>query len=140
MYGSGYRNDAYNFDYTNAYATQGVDKATFYDSAGDDTFVGRPDRGTLYSAVYRHDVFSFDRTTAYALAGGYDQAIYYDSAGDDVYGAWSDKSIMYGTGYYHDVRGFDRTTAHPKGGSISLGASSTAVVAGRSSKSSGQPS
>ena len=63
----------------------------FYDSVGNDIFVGRADESYLRGNGFYNYAKGFDAVNAYATAGGYDQAYLYDSAGNDT---------LYGSSHY----------------------------------------
>ncbi len=108
MFGDGYWNDVRGFDVTNAYASQGYDRALFRDTLGTDTFTTWWNRAIMYGSGYWNDGRGFDVTYGFASEGS-DRALLRDTTGNDVYSAWSDRAVMSGSGYSNEARGFDQT-------------------------------
>ena len=118
--GSGFWNYAQSFDHVYAYATAGDaggvgDQAFLYDSAGNDSFVGRPQYSVLKGTGFENYAQGFDQVTAYATAGDAvgvgDQATLYDSAGNDTFTGTPTYGLLTGSGYYNLAKGFDQVTA-----------------------------
>ena len=61
----------------------GADRATLFDSAGDDTLNSRPANATLEGVGFRFDVQQVDRIFVHAVNGGNDVAFLQDGLGDD---------------------------------------------------------
>ncbi len=123
--GTGYYNYAGSFDKVYGYATAGDaggvgDRANLYDSAGNDTFIGRPTYGILSGVNFYNYAGSFDKVSAYATAGDAggvgDQAYLYDSAGNDTFTGRSTFSSMVGTGYFNYAGSFNRVYAFATAG------------------------
>ena len=121
----GHLNYASNFDQVNAYSTAGDaggegDQAVLYDSAGNDTFVGRPEYTLLKGAGFYNYVQGFDRAYGYATAGNAggvgDQAFLYDSAGNDTFVGRPEYGLLKGAGFYNYAQGFGEVTANATAG------------------------
>lgn len=61
----------------------GADRATLFDSAGDDTLHSQPTHATLEGVGFRFDVQQVDRIFVHAVNGGNDVAFLQDGQGDD---------------------------------------------------------
>ena len=120
--GSGFTSYASGFDYVYAYATAGTsggigDKASFFDSAGNDTLTATPAYSQLSGPGYFNYAASFDQVYAYATAGGAgDRANLFDSAGNDTFIGTPTYSLLKGTGYYNYVQSFDQVSAYATAG------------------------
>ena len=97
-------------------ASDGQDKATLYDSEGDDTFKAGPDLATLSSGAYSVSVSGADNVLAYALGGGVDTAKLYDSAGDDTFVSSSTYGKLFGDDFFIRAKSFDRVLGYAKAG------------------------
>ena len=85
MRGVGFHNTARWFETAYGYGTGGgMDRAIFYDSSGNDTFVGTSTRGRLTGPGYYLQAVRCDVVRAFSQSGGQDKARLFDSAGDDV--------------------------------------------------------
>ncbi|MBN1590995.1 MAG: peptidase S8, partial [Pirellulales bacterium] len=98
--GSGFYNRAEGFRYVYALANAGgTDSATLYDSAGNDTLMGKPEYTFMYGANFHNCAEGFQFVRAHATAGGTDRAYLNDSAGDDRLNAADDLAqLIYGDG------------------------------------------
>ena len=104
-------NWAVGFHSTTAYsAAGGTDRSYFYDSVGDDAFVGRPDDAWLVTAAgVVNWAVGFHSNTAYSTAGGTDRSYFYDSAGDDAFvGRPNDAWLVTAAGVVNYVQGFEQ--------------------------------
>jgi len=103
------------FDNVYAYGEgSGADVAWLYDTAGDDTFLGKPDESRLSGAGYLAVANAFDEVHAQA-SGGNDTAELNDSAFDDMLTA-AVGSIQLASNnatldYLYEVLAFDSVTA-----------------------------
>ena len=88
------------------------DRAHFYDSNGDDQFIGRVDTAQMLGAGYSNTSHGFDYNYAYASTGSGDRAYFYDSAGDDEFVARPNWARMTGDGFSHYANGFDYNYAY----------------------------
>ena len=112
MAGTGFSNEAWNFDRTLTFANSGgYDEGVFYDSIGNDVYSAWSSRAYMIGDGYFNDTYGLEHTVAFSHLGGSDRAVLYDSAGDDVYLARSDRTYMIGNGFFNDAYGFSRTTA-----------------------------
>jgi hypothetical protein len=93
----------------------GYDRATFYDSVGDDVYAGWSDKAIMYGTGYYNDARGFDRTTANSTAGGYDRATFYDSVGDDELRALVGCASIRGSRFHNLAYGFERVTIKDDG-------------------------
>ena len=91
---------------TTIYAAGGYNLTTFYDSPGDDEFVGFPNGGLMIGQEFRSIVVDSDEVTAFASAGGQDSVRLYDSWGDDVFVSTSNYGGLLGPGYAVHTQGF----------------------------------
>ena len=112
----GFYNVAQGFDRTFAYSNYGtLDRAYFYDSAGDDQFYARAasDDAYMQGPGYYNYAKGFSYNYAYSTAGGNDTANYTDSVGNDAYyvRAAGNDAYMRGVGYYNYSQGFKRVEA-----------------------------
>jgi len=94
----------------------GYDTAEFFDSPGNDTFVGKTSYSLMYGPGFNHAVVGFDMVKAYAEAGGADIAKLFDSAGDDLFVGKPAYSLLTGDGFCNFVRGFDQVKAYATAG------------------------
>jgi len=83
MIGPGFDNYASGFSSAFAYASQGHDAATFFDSTGDDLFYGEVHYARMIGSGYDNFASGFSSAVAYATQGGSDTAQLYGSAADD---------------------------------------------------------
>ena len=72
-----------NFEQVTFEGGGGADRATLFDSAGNDTLESHPDRATLSGVGYQFQILGVPRSYMHGTAGGNDTAFLYDSAGDD---------------------------------------------------------
>ena len=92
--------------HTKLTAGTGNDSATFYDRAGNDTYIGTPTSGAMSGTGYSFSATSFDVVKAMFNAGGFDQAFLYGSIGDDHYEAMSTSAFLQGPDFRHEATGF----------------------------------
>ena len=118
--GPGYKHVAYLFDFVHAYGGDGAETAYFYDSPGDDTFVGKPDFSYVRGDGFFYRAKFFEEVHADASEDGTDQAELHDSALEDVLEAgeqtgqtWarlaSDNTTY---AFLYDLLAFDSVVAH----------------------------
>jgi len=74
-----------------------MDRAVFYDSSQNDTFVGSSTRGRLNGPGYYLQAIRFDAVHAFSESGGQDKAWLYDSGGDDVLVAKAKSTSLLGS-------------------------------------------
>ncbi len=96
---------------TTIYAAGGYNLTTFYDSPGDDEFVGFPHGGLMVGQDFRSIVVDSDEVTAFASAGGQDTVRLYDSWGDDMFVSTSNYGGMLGPGFAVHTQGFETVHA-----------------------------
>ncbi len=94
---------SYEFELVTAYATDGIDEAKLYDSAGDDVFVSDPNVSTLTGGGMTITVHDFQGVHAYATLGGVDKAYFTDTALDDQVIGTHEYAIMWSPNYEQGV-------------------------------------
>ena len=94
---------SYEFELVTAYATDGIDEAKLYDSAGDDVFVSDPNVSTLTGGGMTITVHDFQGVHAYATLGGTDKAYFTDTALDDQVIGTHEYAIMWSPNYEQGV-------------------------------------
>ncbi|MCE9557096.1 MAG: hypothetical protein K8T91_27430 [Planctomycetes bacterium] len=116
--GSLYTLHADGFETQYVYSGDGADdRASLYDSAGNDTFAARPTYAYMSGNNFYNYVGDFDRVSAYATAGGAaDQAYLYDSIGNDTFAARPTYAYLSGTGFYNYAESFDKVYAYATAG------------------------
>jgi len=72
----------------------GYDRVSFYDTAGDDRFVGKQNFAYMNGDGFSNYANGFDRYDAHHRQGGHDEAILYDSDGDDTLKASPDQVVF----------------------------------------------
>ena len=88
------------------------DSAIYYDSSGNDFFVGSDRWSYLYDrATYINWAYRFGDITVHATAGGIDHAELNDTRGDDTFVASPTSASMSGTAYLRTVNGFEAVDA-----------------------------
>jgi subtilisin family serine protease len=88
----------------------GADRASFYDSAGDDVFQAGGGSARMTGANFDHRVSRSAIIYAYA-SGGFDRAALADSPGNDSFVATPTYATMTGGGFSSRAVGFDRMSA-----------------------------
>ncbi len=99
----------------------GSDRATLYDSGGDDQLQSHPDAATLTGVGFRFEVIGVSRTYVHATAGGNDVAYLYDSVGDDELAVQPQFTSLRGSNAdgdatFQSAYGFERVYAYATGG------------------------
>ncbi len=84
------------------------DRATLYDSSGDDTFEATPQSARMSGSGYINSVSGVGSVVAISQAGGSDTARLYDSAGDDMLTAGPTSAVLQGTGFSNEARSFSQ--------------------------------
>ncbi|MBW8883846.1 MAG: S8 family serine peptidase, partial [Planctomycetia bacterium] len=82
------------------------DRATLYDSAGDDVFEATPQWARLSGAGYVNYVSGVGSVVAISQTAGSDTARLYDSAGNDTLTASPTSALLQGNGFSNEARGF----------------------------------
>ncbi len=80
---STYSHSMWDFEYLTTRSTNGLDVASFYDSDGDDTFIGKQFETVLSGEGFHFRAEDYAYTHGYAKAGGIDSAALYDTPGND---------------------------------------------------------
>lgn len=91
-------------------AVNASSRADFYDSAGNDVFVGKPAEASLRGSDFHHTIINAPVARAHATAGGDDTAYLYDSASDDIFIVKPEFALMIpasGNEFYNFAEGFD---------------------------------
>jgi subtilisin family serine protease len=84
------------------------DRATLYDSSGDDTFEATPQSARMSGSGFVNSVSGVGSVIGIAQAGGSDTARLYDSAGDDTLTASPTSAVLQGSGFSNEARGFSQ--------------------------------
>jgi subtilisin family serine protease len=90
----------------------GSDTANFYDTAGDDRLVAKPNFTYQSGTGFYHRATGFANVYGYATAGGNDISEMYDTAGNDAFKGKPTFSTFTGTNMYRYVQGFDYVYAY----------------------------
>ena len=98
----------------------GTDIATFYDSPGDDEFVGTPTYARLEGDGFFNEVESFAEVHAYSDAGGLDVAKLFDSTSNDTYVGTPIYGALSGATYFNEAIHFDGTHAYATSGGLDI--------------------
>ena len=114
--GASYTATVVNVEAVTVVGLGGNDSVVFYDSAGDDLFVGAPGYGQLEADGFVAKATGFDEVYAHQIHGGHDVARMYDSAGDDTFHAEPLESALYGDGFYSRVTAFPEIHAFATSG------------------------
>jgi len=96
--------------------SRGLDKATLYDSEGDDEFVAYPASARLSGAGFDNQVESFALVVAHSSGQEGDAARLYDSAGDDTLTASPTSARLSGEGFDNRAESFRATYAYASAG------------------------
>ncbi|TWU62997.1 Subtilisin E precursor [Crateriforma conspicua] len=99
----------------------GSDRATLYDSSGDDLLESRSGDAVLSGVGFRFDVRDVVRTYVHATAGGNDAAYLYDSDGDDTLVVQPGFTSLRGTdssgaSLFQSAYGFESVSAYATAG------------------------
>ncbi|MGB6043758.1 MAG: GEVED domain-containing protein, partial [Pirellulales bacterium] len=98
-------------------AGEGVDRASMYDSIGNDQFYGRPEFSRLVGDGFENKATGFDSVFVYASAGGdSDFAYLYDDFSSDRLIARPGLARLFGDSFFNEVRFFDRVYAYATAG------------------------
>ncbi|KAA1260819.1 Subtilisin E precursor [Rubripirellula obstinata] len=89
----------------------GADRATLFDSPGDDTLRSQPTEATLEGVGFRFDVEQVDRIFVHGIHGGNDVAFLHDSAGDDQLSVRPQFSSLKSDETFQLAYGFERVHA-----------------------------
>jgi hypothetical protein len=84
------------------------DRATLYDSSGDDTFEATPQSARMSGSGFVNSVSGVGSVVAISQAGGSDTARLYDSAGDDLLTASPTSAVLQGSNFASEARGFSQ--------------------------------
>lgn len=85
-----------------------ADRATLYDSVGNDVFEATPQWAKMSGGGFTNDVSGVSSVVAISAAGGSDVATLHDSAGNDTLIAGPTDATLQGTGYFSEARGFSQ--------------------------------
>ncbi len=94
----------------------GSDRATLYDSSGDDTLRSGPDKTVLSGVGFQFEVNQVSRIYVHATGGGEDQAFLNDSAGNDVLAVRPQFTSLRGETSFQAAYGFERVYAYATAG------------------------
>ncbi|MEX1231508.1 MAG: right-handed parallel beta-helix repeat-containing protein [Planctomycetaceae bacterium] len=124
--GAGFDNRGHNFDRVYAYSyVGGTDEAHFYDSSGDDRFIGKDVRSTIQNAdiTYYGSATRFEEVYAHADNGGNDRADLNGNANSDTFVSGVNSSTMSSSDYFYQVASFENVNA-----TAGSGGSDTATI------------
>lgn len=114
-----FRNDVetrtYGFDQNLAHANDSDDRALFYDTTGEDIFVGRAHMSSMIGPVFDNRAVGFSVVTAYASGDAFDRALLYDSAGEDTFVGRAQNANLSGDGFSNRTFGFEQVKGHSSG-------------------------
>lgn len=94
----------------------GADRASLYDSDGNDTLTAKPKEAELVGAGYRYNVSQVERIYVNAQREGEDLAFLFDSEGNDVLAIRPQFSSLRGDGYFNSIDGFERVMVYANAG------------------------
>jgi subtilase family protein len=110
--GSGYHVSAASVEDVTVVGGGGLDYASLYDSAGDDTLRAMPDETRLSGKGFSLTASGFTTVHAYALSGGFDVAHLYGSTGSDTFVATPTFGKLFGSGYFRRAKFFEGVHAY----------------------------
>jgi subtilisin family serine protease len=110
--GSGFTYTALGVESVTMNTGGGSDTANFYDTAGDDRLVAKPNFTYLSGNNFYHRATGFANVYGYATAGGNDISELYDTAGSDQFKGKPTFSTFTGANMYRYVQGFDYVYAY----------------------------
>ena len=113
--GSGYKIHAVNMEGATVRATSGTNRATLYDSPGDDTLVATPSYAELSGSGFVSRVEGFSSVSAVASSGT-DVARLYDSVGNDTLAVAATETTLSGRRFSNRARYFDEVYANGDAG------------------------
>ncbi|MEM9587880.1 MAG: S8 family serine peptidase [Planctomycetota bacterium] len=94
----------------------GPDRATLYDSVGNDHLESRTGEATLSGTGFRFEVTQTPRTFVHATAGGSDTAFLYDSEADEVLAVRPQFTSLSGNDLFQLAYGFEQVNAYATAG------------------------
>ncbi|MFN0197653.1 MAG: hypothetical protein ACKVT0_12990 [Planctomycetaceae bacterium] len=112
--GTGFVNLSHAFHRYYAYSyAGGVDEAHFFDSSGDDRFIGKDIRSTIQNAntTFYGSATRFEKVYAYAINGGSDRADLHGNANSDTLVSGVDTTTMSASNYFYEVNWFETVNA-----------------------------
>ena len=104
------------FENVNFVGGGGADRATLFDSPGDDTLYSEPNAATLEGVGFRFDVEDVDRIFVHGIHGGEDVAFLQDSAGDDQLAVRPQFSSITSDDTFQLAYGFEKVYAYASNG------------------------
>ncbi|EMI16474.1 Peptidase S8 and S53, subtilisin, kexin, sedolisin domain protein [Rhodopirellula maiorica SM1] len=94
----------------------GSDRATLYDSSGDDTLRSGPDKTELSGVGFQFEINQVSRIYVHATAGGDDHAFLNDSVGDDTLAVRPQFTSLRNETSFQAAYGFERVYAYATAG------------------------
>ncbi|TWU39006.1 Subtilisin E precursor [Novipirellula aureliae] len=94
----------------------GPDRASLYDSPGDDTLRSGPNQAELSGVGFQFNVNEISKIFVHATAGGYDTAFMTDSAGDDTLAVKPQFTSLRSDDTFQAAYGFERVFAYATAG------------------------
>ena len=104
------------FENVNFVGGGGADRATLFDSPGDDTLYSEPNAATLEGVGFRFNVEQVDRIFVHGIHGGNDVAFLQDSAGDDQLEVRPQFSSLRSDETFQLAYGFEKVYAYASNG------------------------
>ncbi|MFN0198831.1 MAG: hypothetical protein ACKVT0_18950 [Planctomycetaceae bacterium] len=99
------------FSYIDVKSGGGEDRASLFDSAGEDQYIASPMTARLVGTGFDSLVEGFRRVYAYSYAVGFDTARLFDSAGNDNFTGDPIRSRLFGNGYHNSASRFEQVEA-----------------------------
>ena len=93
----------------------GADRATLFDSTGDDTLNSKPTEATLEGVGFKFDVQQVDKIYVHGINGGNDVAFLHDSDGDDQLSVRPQFSSLRSDDTFQLAYGFEKVYAYASG-------------------------
>ena len=114
--GPGYNVDWAGIEIVYTYGQGGIDSASLYDSAGNDTFGANPNYAYLQTPSTIKWAVGFDVVYGYSVVGGSDAAFLFDSAGSETLGTNPDYGYLLGANFALWGVGFEALYGYSSGG------------------------
>ena len=111
-----YSHSVANFENLTTDSTAGTDVASFFDSDGDDEFIGRQFETVLSGDGFNFRAENFQYTHGYAKAGGDDTAELYDTSQDDRFKGDSEYARMFHGIFQRRAKFFETVVAYATAG------------------------
>ncbi|MDZ4657447.1 MAG: S8 family serine peptidase [Bythopirellula sp.] len=100
------------------YGGGGADSVQFYDTPGNDVFIGKQSFCEMTSSVFVNRAYGFSNASAYAYAGGYDKSELYDTPGNDQFQGKPTASYIMNSNYFRLAANFDDVYVYSIAGGV----------------------